>query len=401
MDVSLTLLLALTLVGLAGLVGERIRLERRRKVIPLLIAVTGTRGKSSVTRMLAAVLRVGGRRVLAKTTGSEATLVLPDGSERKIRRRGPPSIIEQKRIIKLAAQLGVDAAVIEVMSIHPENHVVESRRLLKPDLVLVTNFRVDHTAALGATREAVASVLALDVPPGARVLVSRSECLPTFRTSVEDEGGELIEVPAGKSSTLRGGDPTAATYRFGENLDLVWAAAQALGIDDRSIHAGIDRSRGDIGSLRVWRHQQDGLQPCFLVNAFAVNDPESTALVFDRVTGALKREADLCVGLLSLRPDRGDRTLQWLTALREGFLERFERLYVMGLHARAFERRLKRASRRTSVEVLEVKGPEETTRMVMSSIRQARGLVFGFGNMAGPGEALIAHWNAIGEPFEV
>jgi len=399
--VSLILLLALAAIALAGLVGERIRLDRHRNAIPLLIAVTGTRGKSSVTRMLAAVFRESGRRVLAKTTGSEATLVLPDGSEEEVRRRGPPSIIEQKRIIKLAAQLCVDAAIIEVMSIHPENHLVETRRLLKPDMVLVTNFRVDHTAALGATREAVASVLALDVPPGARVLVPRSECLPTFRTSVEDEGGELIEVSAGTGATPRDGDPVTATYRFGENLDLVWAAAQALGIDDRSIRAGIDRSRGDIGSLRVWRYQQDVSQLCFLVNAFAVNDPESTALVFDRVTGALGREMDLCVGLLSLRPDRGDRTLQWLTALREGFLERFDHLYVMGLHAQALERRLKRFSRRTPVEALEVKGPEETTRTVLPSIREARGLVFGFGNMVGPGEGLIAHWNAIGEPFEV
>ena len=67
---SLVLLLALIATGFAYLVLERIRLDRYRSAIPLTIAVTGTRGKTSVTRMLASVLRESGRRVLAKTTGS-------------------------------------------------------------------------------------------------------------------------------------------------------------------------------------------------------------------------------------------------------------------------------------------------------------------------------------------
>ena len=55
---------------LAALVCERLALKRRLSRIPLRICVTGTRGKSSVARMLASVLRCDGRSVLAKTTGS-------------------------------------------------------------------------------------------------------------------------------------------------------------------------------------------------------------------------------------------------------------------------------------------------------------------------------------------
>ena len=399
---SLILLLTFVTIALAGLIGERIRLDRRRKAIPMLIAVTGTRGKSSVTRMLAAVLRESGRRVLAKTTGSEAAFILPDGSEREIRRRGLPSIIEQKRVIRLAAQLGVDAAVVEVMSIHPENHLIEARQLLKPDLVLVTNFRVDHTAAVGETREAVASALALDVPRGARAFVPQSECLPEFRSAVEERGGEVIEVPKGTRSAQLDDDSGAAAVRFGENLDLVWAAAQALDIDDRTIREGVRRSRGDIGSLRIWRYRHDeSQQVCYLVNAFAVNDPESTALVHDGVMAGLGVGPERCVGLLNLRADRGDRTWQWVSVLREGFLERFGQLYVMGLHARAVERRLRRVKHLSPIEVIETGGPAETTHKVLLGIREVGGVVFGFGNIAGPGEALIAHWSAAGDPVEL
>lgn len=398
---SLVLLLALIATAIAGLVGERIMLDRRRRAIPLLIAVTGTRGKSSVTRMLAAVLRDSGRRVLAKTTGSEAALILPDGAEREVRRRGPPSIIEQKRVIRRAAQLGVDAAVVEIMSLHPENHFVEAQRLLKPDFVVVTNFRVDHTAAVGDTREAVASTLALDVPRGARALILPSECLPAFRAPVEEGGGEVIEVPVGTAAALLDDDSGRLAGRFAENLDLVWAAARALDIDDRVIREGVRQSRGDIGSLRIWRYRVGESPPCYLVNAFAVNDPESTGLVLDGVTAALGFESERCVGLLSLRADRGDRTLQWVAALQEQFVERFSRLYVIGLHARAVERRLRRVNHPAPVDVIEFEDPAETTQAVLARILDVGGVAFGFGNIAGPGEEMIAHWSAVGEPFEV
>lgn len=403
---SSILLLALIAILFGGLVGERIRLDRRRRSVPLLIAVSGTRGKSSVTRMLAAVLRESGRQVLAKTTGAEAALILPDGSERAIHRRGRPSIIEQKRTIELAAKLGVDAAVVEVMSIHPENHFVEARQLLKPDVVVVTNFRVDHTAALGETREAVAKALALDVPRGAMAFVPRSESLPAFRALVEAKGGEVIEVPDGAASALFSGGLGGLVRQFGGNLDLVCGAARALDIDDRIIREGVRRSRDDIGSLRIWRYREgeggnDRQQRCFLVSAFAVNDPESTGLVLDGVTAALGFGPENCVGLLSLRADRGDRTLQWVAALRQGFVERFARLYVMGLHARAVERRLRRLNTRAPVEAIGTRAPAEMTQTVLSGIRENGGIAFGFGNIAGPGEELIAHWSAVGEHFGV
>jgi poly-gamma-glutamate synthase PgsB/CapB len=391
---SLILFVAFTAIALAYLVLERIRLEHYRKAIPLTVTVTGTRGKTSVTRMLAAVLRESGRRVIAKTTGSEAVLITPDGTERGIRRRGRPSIIEQKHVVRLGARLGVDAAVVEVMSIHPENHLVEAQQLLRPDVVVATNFRVDHTAAMGETREAVASVIALDVPPGARVFVPQGECLSAFRAAVRERGGELIEVPPGTASPPAG--------RFGENRDLVYAAARSLGIDDRIIREGVDRARGDIGSLGVWRYQSaDIKKPCYLVNAFAANDPESTALIHEEVMAALDVGPEGCVGALSLRPDRGDRTLQWMAALQEGFLNRFSRLYVSGLHASALARRVRRFSSTARVEVLRGTRPAEITRTVLSGIGDAGGAVFGFGNIGGVGETLVTHWSEVGEPWEV
>ena len=398
----LTSLLLLMAIGLAYLVIERARLSRDRSAIPLVIAVSGTRGKSSVTRILASVLRASGRRVLAKTTGSEAKLVKPDGSEETIRRRGRPSVIEQKHVVGLGAQLGVDVAVVEVMSIHAENHRVETRKILKPDLVVVTNFRVDHTSAMGDTREAVASVLALDIPPGAAAFVLQQECLPEFRAAVKEGGGELVEVPTGAGSHLYGETIDSNASAFGENLDLVGAVARSLGIDDATMAEGVRRTRSEAGALSVWRYSSGEMEnSCYLVNAFAANDPESTVAVYDKISAVLYAEPGCCVGLVSLRPDRGDRTLQFLEAFRGGFLSRFSRLYIIGLHAQALARRLRRGGTGPPIEVLSEKRPAEITRAVLSGIRESGGVVFGFGNFGGAGEGLVKHWREVGERWGI
>ncbi|MGB7296420.1 MAG: poly-gamma-glutamate synthase PgsB, partial [Candidatus Aminicenantales bacterium] len=99
--------------------------------------MTGTRGKSTVTRLIAGALKEGGFPVLAKTTGSKPVLILPDGREEEIIRRGLPAILEQKKVLKTAAGVGSWALVTELMSIRPENLAVESRRLFRPHILIV------------------------------------------------------------------------------------------------------------------------------------------------------------------------------------------------------------------------------------------------------------------------
>jgi len=394
-------LVPIAIILLTLLYAERLRLDRSRRAIPLVIAVTGTRGKSTVTRVLAAAFRAGGRRVLSKTTGSEAVIVLPDGSVRDIRRRGNPSILEQTRVIHLGASLRVDVAVIEVMSIHRENHFVESHKIVRPDVVLVTNFRVDHTAAAGKARTDVASLIGLDIPSGARVFVPAQECLPEFRAAVARAGGTLTEVVS-VVGEVPGDRCGPHRVEFTENLELVFAAGRRLGLDDAAIESGILGSGADIGSLRVWRYTPSGSRTgCVLVSAFAANDPDSTLRIHDRVMSAWRPGGERCIGLLSLRHDRGDRTLQWAEALTAGAIKRFSHLYLCGLHARALERRLRPCCEGTRLEVLRRTGPAEITKALVSAIAEPGGLVFGFGNIGGVGEALAVHWNEVAEPFEI
>jgi len=159
------ILLLSFLVLLLYLGFETLSHRRLVKKIPHRLAVTGIRGKSSITRLIAAGLRQAGYRVMAKTTGSRPVVIYPDGQEEEIKRRGKPNILEQKKLVRKAAGQKVDYLVSEMMSIQPECLQAETSYLLQPELLVVSNIRLDHLEALGKTKEEIARALTLAFRP--------------------------------------------------------------------------------------------------------------------------------------------------------------------------------------------------------------------------------------------
>lgn len=376
-------------------IGEKIVLAKRRRAVPLRICVTGTRGKSTVTRLLAAVLREAGYRVLAKTTGSKPVLILPDGSEREIVRRGRPSILEQKGVLRRASRLRADAIVVEMMSIRGESLRAEANAIFRLVLLLVTNVRLDHLDDMGRSKEAIAATLAEAIPSGARVFVPENEAYPVFAATARARGAALVTVSCAAAPVSFGGPSPIA--EFPDNLRLVESAAASLGIAPPVIASGLAKARLDFGSLQVWRAPAaEGRAALFLASAFAANEPESSALVL----AALRRRHPglpaKTVGLLNLRSDRGDRTLQWLRAIQDGFFDSFERLIFIGDHTRALAR-LARAGKLTKVPAacLVERDPEGIMSRLRALIPE-ESLVVGLGNIGGPGGALVEHWSRTG-----
>ncbi|MCX6725528.1 MAG: hypothetical protein NTX80_03225 [Candidatus Saccharibacteria bacterium] len=79
------------------------------------IHVNGIRGKSTVTRLIAASLREGGINTLGKTTGSAARLVIGHRKDMEIPRT-EADIAEQKQIIDMYKGQGYRAIVFECMA---------------------------------------------------------------------------------------------------------------------------------------------------------------------------------------------------------------------------------------------------------------------------------------------
>jgi poly-gamma-glutamate synthase PgsB/CapB len=379
-------ILFLTLLFLFSLVLEKLLHQRRVRSITLRICVTGTRGKSSVTRMLASILRESGRTVLAKTTGSQPCVILPDGTEVEIPRRGLPSILEQKQLIKKGSALGVDSLVAELMSIRPESHYVESRHLLQPTVVAVTNVRRDHMEAMGRTEERIASVFSLAIPPASTVFVPQED-------AHYFSGQRLVQMVADDASApALALHPGLREREFIGDLNLVYSMAKHLGVPDATILAGILKTGHDIGRLRTWVWRSE-TRMYYLVNAFAANDPDSTLRALAKTRERLPDVSGVA-GFLNLRADRPDRAEQWISDLEGGARSRFDTLFVTGAYSKVVRRRL------GGVRVARPSSPERIMTM-LGSVLEDRTLVFGFGNMAGTGRALVEYWARTGEPYAV
>ncbi len=389
------LIIFIILVFLVLLIIEKILLNQWTNSIPLRITVSGTRGKSSVVRLLASILREDGKKVLAKTTGSEAKYILPDGSESDVPRRGIPSILEQKKLMRKAANLHVDCIVAEIMSIHPENHYVESQQLLKPGVVLITNVRFDHIEAIGNTEDEIASVYRLDIPEKATVFISEQEVRSAFLKAIENKDIDLIAVQRGVSSVLLRHGFESKIIEFSENFDLVVSVAKHLGVDQQMIIKGIQKAKQDFGELKIWKYQsRDSGKICYLVNAFAANDPQSTIEIISLVKNKIPFHTENFIGLLNLRSDRGDRTLQWIQALKNGTVHHFTKLFIIGAHTSVVKRKV------NSVYIIKDKLPEKIMNGIFAEIED-QAVVFGFGNIGGNGSKLIDYWNQIGEAYGI
>ncbi len=387
--------LVLSVAGfLLYLIVERVKIDRWRRRIPQIMIVTGTRGKSSVVRMLTSVLRADGRQVLAKTTGSSPRLLWPDGTETEIKRRGPASILEQKALIKQAATLKVDYLVAEVMSIHPENHYVEAQQILKPDVVAITNCWPDHVDAQGDTEKDVAVTLCRGIPERATVIVTAASNSTVIQSKVEASFGRCVVVEQNASESTRQRIPELHEVEFSENVDLAYGLAKHLGIEDRPIAEGLARVGRDPGAfaMRTLRVGEPAKR-LIVVNAFAANDPTSTFRVLSKAQAVAPAISGV-VGLMCLRSDRADRTAYWLEALGSGTSIPFRRLYVAGGHANALVRRVPIAQK------LSHDSPKHIMQAVARNVDDDT-VVFGFGNFVGMGSQLTEYWNREGVVYGI
>jgi poly-gamma-glutamate synthase PgsB/CapB len=241
-------IVAIVLAGLVALgVWERRSRDRAHHRIPVRVHVNGTRGKSTVTRLIAAALREDGRRTVAKTTGTAARLILPDGSERAVRRRAPASVREQLWFLREARRLGADAVVVECMAVDPALQEISEREMLKATIGVITNVRADHADVMGTAPDDVARALAHTVPAGGVLVLGERRVVEPFEERARALGTRVVRA--------REPDPAieAATWLpwQRDNLAVALAVTRELGIPDAAALGAMARAPEDPGALTV------------------------------------------------------------------------------------------------------------------------------------------------------
>ena len=261
------------LAYLAWLVLENHLARKHRRAIGHVIHVNGIRGKSSVSRLIDAGLRAGGLRVLTKTTGTCPELIHTNGSQTPLARRGRPSIKEQLRILRLAAEQHAEVLVIECMAVLPEYQKISEERMLRSDIGVITNVRPDHLEEMGETLDAIAQSLSNTIPMAGMLFTADAAYAEFFYKQAQAKGTSLVLT---ESDDIE--DPG---IDFAENVALALAVCQHLGVARETALKGMARYRPDPGAFRVDRSVgKFGKQLVFL-NAMAANDPASAAKILD------------------------------------------------------------------------------------------------------------------------
>ena len=282
------------------------------------------------------------------------------------------------------------------MSLQPENHYVESRQIFKPNIVIITNIRRDHTDTVGESLEEIAEVFCLDIPSNAKVFLHENEYREVFQKTADEMGSTLNLVQDSISSEILKMDPDLKISGFQEDLDIIYSAGKVLNISDEQILKGIRKTKQDIGMLKIWKFKSEtGEKSNYFVNCFAANDPESTFQAVSSVQKILKHESQKKIGLLNLREDKTDRTLQWIEALKRT-QNIFNKVYVIGAHANIFRRKVKNKN----IEVLKIDSPQTITRKLLSE-NEDKSTIFGIGNMAGVGKNLVEFWDKTGDDYRL
>lgn len=383
-----TAALAALTAGFVGL-GAVERWSHRRHLhrIPERLHVAGTRGKSSVTRLLAAGLRGGGLTTVAKTTGTLARVLLPDGREVPLFRPAGANMIEQKRVVRAAAELGADALVLECMALQPRYHWLSERQLVRATRAIITNARADHLDVMGPTVRDVAACLASIVPPNGIVYTAENTHLDVFQAACADRNATLIHV--GPDDVASIGTKALLGFPYtehAENLALALRVLDDLGIDRQTALQEMWRQSPDPGAMLTYDMAFFGRHLRF-VNAFAANDVQSTQTVWAmaRAASPIKRT----LALINVRADRPHRTAQ--LAREATFWLEADAVIAMGSGRDQFARL---ASRIAGAPPVHLSVSDEPSALFEDVLTLSTGdtLIVGVGNIGGPGLAFVRHF---------
>ncbi|QDU59307.1 Capsule biosynthesis protein CapB [Planctomycetes bacterium Pan216] len=305
----IAIVLGLTLLVTGWGIAEALLHLRSLLRIPFRIHVNGTRGKSSVTRLIAAGLRAGGIRTCAKTTGTLPRMIMPDGKEYPIYRPSRANVIEQVRIIDNAREIKAEAMVIECMALIPFLQWLSELHLVRGTHGVITNARADHLDVMGPDETDVAKALAGMVPRRGKLFTAERRHLDIFQMASDDRGTQLIPITAEEVAGITEEDLGGFVYtEHAENVALALRVCEDLGVDRATALRGMWEASPDPGAMTT--HQLDFFgRSVIFVNGFAANDPESTERIWDMALqkhpGVSKR-----VAVFNCRADRPDRSLQ-------------------------------------------------------------------------------------------
>lgn len=280
--------LALFLAGISALfifshIYKNVKVRFSRRKLPLVIGGWGTRGKSGVERLKAALFHGLGFEVFSKTTGSEAMFMhsRPKGPMQPFflyRSYDKASIWEQTFVVKLAQRLKSEVFLWECMGLTPSFVHVLQDHWGQDDISTITNAHPDHEDIQGPAGINVAQTMCEFIPEHAECITAEEQMFPVLKTGAIKKQTKMQQI-----NWLDFGLMTADLFkRFPDeehpaNVALVLQLARTLGIaEDMAIKAMTDNLVPDIGALKVYPVAKVAGRTLEFANGMSANERFST-----------------------------------------------------------------------------------------------------------------------------
>ena len=338
-------------LGDAALQAARIR--RWRRSIPLVIGGWGTRGKSGTERLKAALFHAQGCEVLSKTTGSEAMLIhsapgIPPREVYLYRPYDKASIWEQRDVLRLGSEMGVQVMLWECMALNPRYVEILALEWMKDDLSTITNCYPDHEDIQGPSGRDVASSISRFVPRDGVLVTSEQEMLPLLRQRAAERSTRCLEVDDLSAQLIPGDLLDRFPYReHPRNVALVARLASELGVDStEAIIAMADHVVPDVGSLKVYPEAVHAGRRLTYVNGHSANDRAGLLASWERggMAEPEREAATWIVGVVNNRADRVSRSRVFASILARDLSAHM--YCLIGTNLSGFVGYLRRAVRR-------------------------------------------------------
>jgi len=380
MYVFTVLLVVLIILSLYGLI-EFYFHQKRIHSIPIRVHINGTRGKSSVTRLIGAALRESGIKTITKVTGTYPRLILEDGSEVGIYRKAGANIIEQLSITRFASKRNAQAIVMECMAVQPQYQWITENKMLHSTLAVITNVRLDHIDVMGYSLPEIATALGNTIPKNQYLLTAEKIVFI-----------KLKEIADKRNCKIQLAEPDLVTeeemkefsyIEHKENVALALAVSLHLGIERKTALNGMYKAIPDAGALKLSSVNAFNKKINFY-NAFAANDPQSTLMIWEKLRAENELRGIKMI-LLNTRQDRLDRAKQLTAMVGRELKNQFDNLILIGQSSEIVEElSVSNGVQRNKIINLGWTEPEAVFEAILAYTTE-QSTVVAVGNMGGMG----------------
>ena len=347
--------------------------QKRIYSIPIRIHVNGTRGKSSVTRLIGAALRQGGFKTITKVTGTYPRLILEDGTETAIYRKTGANIIEQLAVTRFASKRKADALVIECMAVQPQYQWITETKMIHSTIGVITNVRMDHVEIMGYSLDEICDSLGKTIPKNHDLFTAENVIF-----------NRLKRISEWKNAKIRQVDESIVTEALALEI------SKHLGIKREVALKGMYKAIPDAGVLKLSKIEILGKRINFL-NGFAANDPQSTLMIWEKIKTGNKLKG-LRIVLLNTRQDRLERAKQLSWLITTKMINDFDYLVLIGQSTQMVEDLcVENGIKMSRILNLGMTEPESVFDAI-HSYTENESTVFAIGNMGGMGGSVAEYF---------